>query len=147
MSYVSTPCTRAADVPAAIQRPEAVIAALPEAFLASRQEEVWLITVDAGLRPIGTYMVSRGGRASCPVDRAVVARHAILDLAAGAFLVHNHPSGDPTPSALDRKVTSAVKDGLALFDIELFDHLVVTADGLWASAASFNRSPSRRRAA
>jgi DNA repair protein RadC len=47
-------------------------------------------------------------------------------LNASAVIVgHNHPSGNPEPSAADRAVTARLKQALALFDIRLLDHIVV----------------------
>jgi DNA repair protein RadC len=47
-------------------------------------------------------------------------------------VVHNHPSGDPTPSADDLRITAELVEAGRLLDIELLDHLVVAADR-WAS--------------
>jgi DNA repair protein RadC len=48
--------------------------------------------------------------------------------AASVVAVHNHPSGDPTPSPEDRAVTKQLSAAGTLLDIPLHDHLVVTAD-------------------
>ena len=45
--------------------------------------------------------------------------------AAGVILVHNHPSGDPTPSQADIAMTHAVRDALAKIDIRLHDHIII----------------------
>jgi len=45
--------------------------------------------------------------------------------AAAAILVHNHPSGNPSPSNADRAITGRLKDALALVDIRVLDHLIV----------------------
>ena len=45
--------------------------------------------------------------------------------AAAAILVHNHPSGNPSPSDADKAITSRLKDALALVDIRVLDHLIV----------------------
>jgi DNA repair protein RadC len=115
-----------------ITDPEAVIRLLPE-LRRLPHEEVWLITVTARLLPINTYMVARGARSHAILDPCLIARHCILDAAQGAFLVHNHPSGDPTPSYQDRGTTQRIADALNLFDIQLYDHLVVAGE-TWCSA-------------
>jgi DNA repair protein RadC len=59
--------------------------------------------------------------------REVVKR--ALELGASSIvMVHNHPSGDPTPSQADIQMTRRVKEGLAAVDIRLHDHLVIGKD-------------------
>jgi DNA repair protein RadC len=58
-----------------------------------------------------------------------VFRQAIKDNAAGIIVAHNHPSGDPSPSADDVSVTRALRDAGALLDIALLDHIVIGRDG------------------
>jgi DNA repair protein RadC len=45
--------------------------------------------------------------------------------AAAVIFFHNHPSGNPEPSAADRAITDRLKQALALFDIRVLDHLVI----------------------
>lgn len=117
----------------ALTSPTAVLAQLPE-LPGLDHEECWLITVDAGLHPIGRHRIAQGGRAEASIDPAIIARRALADNALGVFLVHNHPSGDPTPSAQDRALTRATRDALGLLRITLHDHLVIGADGAWRQA-------------
>jgi DNA repair protein RadC len=53
----------------------------------------------------------------------------------GVILVHNHPSGDPTPSAEDRNVTSQLVAAGRLLDLPVYDHIIVAGDR-WLSMAS-----------
>jgi len=64
-----------------------------------------------------------------------VFRAVIAEAAAGVILVHNHPSGDPTPSAEDRNVTSQLVAAGRLLDLPVSDHIIVTGDR-WLSMAS-----------
>lgn len=66
--------------------------------------------------------------------REVVRRGLLLN-AAAAIAFHNHPSGNLEPSAADRAVTVQLKQALALIDIRLLDHLVVSAEGFTSMAA------------
>ena len=52
----------------------------------------------------------------------------ILAGAAGIILVHNHPSGDPTPSADDRTVTRQLVDAGRLLDVPCYDHVIIAGD-------------------
>jgi DNA repair protein RadC len=54
-----------------------------------------------------------------------IVRFAVLSNAAGVVLYHNHPSGNPAPSAHDSNFTRKLDDALALMDIELIDHMIV----------------------
>ncbi len=61
----------------------------------------------------------------CEVHPRVVVKRALELNAACVILGHQHPSGDPEPSAADRAVTARIKAALALVDIRLLDHVVV----------------------
>jgi len=65
----------------------------------------------------------------CSVYPRVVAQMALSLNAAACLLVHNHPSGDPTPSCSDLAITKRLRECLDLFDIHLLDHLVVGREG------------------
>ncbi|MBF6026078.1 RadC family protein [Lysobacter niastensis] len=101
-------------------RPQEVFAAL---FLDSRHcalafEELFLGTIDGA-----------------EVHPREVARRALAHNAAAVIVGHNHPSGNPEPSAADRAVTARLKQALALIDVRLLDHLVI-GDGTPASMAA-----------
>jgi len=66
--------------------------------------------------------------------REVVKRGLLLN-AAAVIAFHNHPSGNLEPSAADRAVTARLKQALALVDIRLLDHLVVSASGFTSLAS------------
>jgi len=71
------------------------------------------------------HVVSVGTLDSCLVFGREVFRPAIVAAAAAIVLMHNHPSGDPTPSAADLQVTRKLVDAGKLLGIELVDHVVV----------------------
>ena len=50
-------------------------------------------------------------------------------MASTVIICHNHPSGNLDPSEQDKRITTRLKEGLALFDINLVDHLIVGPDG------------------
>lgn len=63
-----------------------------------------------------------------PVYPREVAKQGLLLNASAAILVHNHPSGDPSPSEQDKAVTSQIQTALGLFNINVHDHLIITPD-------------------
>ena len=89
------------------------------------QEVLVVITVTTKMRVLGVCEVYRGCIDSSPVRLAEIFRPAILQNAAGIFIAHNHPSGDPTPSADDVAVTRELVKAGQLLDIEVLDHLVI----------------------
>ncbi|WP_374322217.1 DNA repair protein RadC [Brevundimonas sp.] len=70
-------------------------------------------------------LVADGTLDHAPVYPREVIRRALEVSAASLILVHNHPSGDPTPSRADIEVTRQVAEGAKLFGIKLHDHLIV----------------------
>ena len=67
----------------------------------------------------------KGSLNSSVVRVGEIFREAIRANAAAIIVVHNHPSGDPTPSAEDIRVTRDIRQAGALLDIELLDHIVI----------------------
>jgi DNA repair protein RadC len=76
-----------------------------------------------------------GNLAGSSVRVGEIFRDAVRSQAAAIVVVHNHPSGDPTPSADDLRITAELAQAGRLLDIELLDHVVVGADG-WVSLRS-----------
>jgi DNA repair protein RadC len=108
-----------------------------------RVEEVWALPVDARLRPLERVLIARGGAASCAVTPAEILAVALRVRARGLFLVHNHPSGDPTPSPDDIAFTARLLEAAAVLDVRIEDHLVL-GGGRFASVLSRRRGALRR---
>jgi DNA repair protein RadC len=88
-------------------------------------EEFHVAVLDAQHRLERDVLVSRGILNSSLVHPREVFREAIAERAASIVLVHNHPSGDPTPSPDDRAITSQLVAAGRLLDIPINDHLVI----------------------
>lgn len=58
-----------------------------------------------------------------------IVKVALAHNAAAVILVHNHPSGDATPSMADKQLTQVIKEALGMVDIRTLDHLVVGTEG------------------
>jgi DNA repair protein RadC len=76
--------------------------------------------------------VSVGGLSSAQVHPREVFKEAIRCGAAGIVLVHNHPSGDPAPSADDRQITDQLSAAGTLIGIPVLDHVII-GDGQYTS--------------
>ena len=64
-----------------------------------------------------------------------IVKAALYANAAAVILAHNHPSGQPLPSAADRRITERIKSALALLDIRVLDHIIV-GDSCYSFAQS-----------
>lgn len=103
----------------------------PTMSLLEREElRVLLLNTKNVVQLMATVYV--GNLAGSSVRVAEIYRDAVRRLAAGVVVVHNHPSGDPTPSADDLRITTEIAEAGRLLDIGLVDHLVI-GGGRWVS--------------
>lgn len=96
------------------------------------QEEFHIVTLNTKNEMIGTHCITKGTLDSSLVHPREVFRPAIRDAAAAVLLVHNHPSGDPTPSNEDFAVTRRLDSAGELLGIKVLDHIVL-GDNIAAS--------------
>lgn len=90
-------------------------------------EELWVINVDSKNRVLAIDQLYKGSVNASTIRIAEVFQGAVSRKAMGIILVHNHPSGDPTPSDLDFVVTRNVKEAGRILEIALLDHVVIGA--------------------
>jgi len=91
-------------------------------------EEFHLLALDSQSQVTRDVLITRGLLNSSLVHPREVFRAAIAEAAAGIILVHNHPSGDPTPSADDQAVTKQLVAAGELLDVPVYDHVIVAGD-------------------
>lgn len=89
-------------------------------------EEVWVVLLSRSKKIIERFRLTLGSMEGAPIDPRSIVRRALERNAAGIVLVHNHPSGEATPSETDLKSTGRVKIAASYFDIRLLDHLIIT---------------------
>jgi DNA repair protein RadC len=92
-------------------------------------EEFWVMMMGARHELLGIYKAAQGTRDACLIHSREIFREAILAKACGIIIVHNHPSGDPTPSEEDRALTRRSAAAGRIIGIPLIDHIVVGTDG------------------
>ena len=80
---------------------------------------------DVKSRSLGVIFISKGSLSSSVVDISSVMRTALEKNASKIVLLHNHPSGDCTPSKDDIAVTDRLAEGSRIFSIELCDHIII----------------------
>jgi DNA repair protein RadC len=104
--------------------------------LRHRPQEVFAVLfMDNRHRALAFEELSTGTVDSAEVHPREVVRQALAHNAAAVIIGHNHPSGNPEPSAADRAITARLQQALALVDIRLLDHFVV-GDGAPVSLAA-----------
>jgi DNA repair protein RadC len=108
---------------------DAVAAWAQPRLAALEHEEVWLLCLDAKNALRSARRIARGGLHGCALRPADVLRPALEDAASGIVIVHNHPSGDPTPSMADIEMTRALLEACQIIGLHLLDHIVVARSG------------------
>lgn len=114
---------------AALRSPQDVFHHFAARLRRLSQERFLVVLLDGRHRVIGEELVSQGTLTASLVHPREVFRPALRASAAALILVHNHPSGDPTPSAEDRAVTSRLARAGEILGIRVLDHVIVAERG------------------
>jgi DNA repair protein RadC len=114
-------------VPVRIRSP-ADVARVASALVDLQVEEFHLLALNVQHEVLRDVLITRGLLNTSLVHPREVFRAAIAEAAAGIVLVHNHPSGDPTPSPEDREVTKQLVAAGTLLGIPVLDHVIVAGD-------------------
>jgi DNA repair protein RadC len=112
-----------------ITGPRDVYALLRSEMAFADKETVRVLLLNTKHRVQNVVEVTRGTLNSSPVRIGELFKDAIRQQAANIVMVHNHPSGDPTPSADDVSLTRRAVEAGKLLDIELLDHVVIGRPG------------------
>jgi len=109
----------------AIQSPEQAAELVMYEMGALKQEHLRVLLLDTRNQLMRIIEVYQGSLNTSLIRIGEVFRDAVRENAASVIVVHNHPSGDPSPSPEDVAVTRAIIDAGRLLDIEVLDHLVI----------------------
>jgi DNA repair protein RadC len=109
----------------AINSPEEAAEQVMDAMAGLEQEELWVILLDTRNRLQDIDHVYKGSLNSSTVRVGELFKKAIRQNIASVIVVHNHPSGDPSPSPEDIALTREVVRAGRLLSIEVLDHLVI----------------------
>lgn len=118
----------------ALSRSEAVYRCVSGRLAGLRHEVFVVLALDAKNRLLSTTQVAQGSVTGVEVHPREVFAPLLREQAAAGIVAHNHPSGDPEPSAADRQLTERLAHGGRLLGIPLLDHVVV-GDGSFISFA------------
>jgi DNA repair protein RadC len=118
-------------------QPQEVVFSSPESVanyltprLSHLQHETFMVLYLNGRNKlVHEQTVSNGGVKSVVVDAKLVYRPALAHLASAIIVAHNHPSGSTEPSRHDRDLTNRLAEAGRVIEVELLDHLIITARG------------------
>jgi DNA repair protein RadC len=100
------------------------------------KEHFWVILLNAQNHYLLHTEVSVGTQSASLVHPREVLGPALREGATSVILIHNHPSGDPTPSREDLRLTRQLRDAAALLDLNLHDHIIIgNGTASWVSMA------------
>jgi DNA repair protein RadC len=94
------------------------------------KEHLVAVLLSAKLRMIGYHVVRVGSLNEAVAHPREIFRAAILAGAYALILMHNHPSGDPSPSDADRRLTKNIREAASILQINLLDHVIVGSPGM-----------------
>jgi DNA repair protein RadC len=91
-------------------------------------EHIWALGLDSRHRVVYLQLASIGCWHCAPIDPKIILQAALVYSCTSIILVHNHPSGDPTPSSDDKFLTRKIAQASEIVGIKLIDHIIVTED-------------------
>ncbi len=97
-------------------------------------EEFWVLFLNRSHKIIDKLKVSQGGISETVVDNKLIFKEAVNRLASCLVICHNHPSNSFHPSWQDDRITQKIKEGSALLDISLLDHVIVCEENYYSYA-------------
>lgn len=107
------------------QNPDSVAAYYMERMRHQETERLILILLDSKSRMISDDVISVGILNATLISTREIFVKALKEEAAYVMILHNHPSGDPTPSRQDQIITNKIKEVSVLVDIPLLDHIII----------------------
>jgi DNA repair protein RadC len=108
-----------------LDSPELIHALLGAEMSALSRESLRVVLLDTKLQLMRTEEVSNGSLNESIAHPREVFRPALLYAAYAIIVVHNHPSGDPSPSDADHRLTRRLAEAATLLQITLFDHIII----------------------
>ncbi len=111
-----------------INSPQDAADLVMHAMSALQQEELWVLALDTRNHVLHTEKLYTGSLNHSSVRIAEIFEVGIRHKAAALIVVHNHPSGDPSPSPEDIQLTRALLESGKLLDIKVLDHLIIGRD-------------------
>ncbi|MEO8205152.1 MAG: DNA repair protein RadC [Chthoniobacterales bacterium] len=108
-----------------LDTPEAIYEVMAQELQSLHHESLRILLLDTRLQLIRIEEISRGSLNESIAHPREILRPALIYSAYGVVLVHNHPSGDPSPSEADRRLTVRLNEAAELLQIKFLDHLII----------------------
>ena len=117
-----------------LNNPESIVKMLNDLFYMDRlaEERIYVLAMDKRSHPVGVFLVSKGTVSASVLTPREVFIRLLLCGATSFVIIHNHPSGDPTPSNDDRFITKRFVEVSKMVGIAILDHIVI-GDGVYWS--------------
>ncbi len=122
----------AADAPRRVSTPADAVALLGPEMILLEQEHLRVVLLSVRHDVLGVHELYKGSVSGSLVRVSEVFREAVRRNCPAILLAHNHPSGDPAPSADDVRITKRIVAAGRLLDIEVLDHVILARRG-WIS--------------
>lgn len=144
-SYSFVPTLICEDAPVSrIEKPQDVLSVMEGAFDAHpNREQFWVIFLNRRNIVIGRHLLSLGSQNACIAHPREILRAVLMADACGFVCVHNHPSGDPSPSAPDNNITRLIREASKAIDLTFQDHIIIgdrTVDPMGKGYFSFREA-------
>lgn len=126
-----------------LNKPDAIHAYVMPFAAGLQVEKFWVLCLNRRNRLLKRVEISSGSATSALAHPREVYRAAVREAACAVICVHNHPSGDPSPSSADLQVTRQLREAARAVDIDLLDHVIVgraSADPLGRGYFSFREA-------
>ena len=117
--------SRSPSAPVCVDNPDDIAALFMEEMRGLKQENFRILLLSVKGSILSAETISRGDLSSTPVHPREVFRPAVKKSAAAIILIHNHPSGDPTPSRQDIEITKQIGKASEILNIPLVDHIII----------------------
>ena len=105
-----------------------------KALCYNQYEEFWILMLNRGNRIIDRAKISEGGISGTVVDPKKVYKIALDAYACSLILIHNHPSGNISPSEADTALTTKLSNAGKMLDISVLDHIIIGSNEFYSFA-------------
>ena len=122
--------------PTAITSPNIAFELLRKHYANQPREQLICLSLNSRNQVIGLEIVSQGSADAAFASTREIFKAPLLINATAILLVHNHPGGDPHPSADDRQTAQRLREAGQLMDIKVLDFMVITTDSFYSFASS-----------
>ena len=98
------------------------------------RESFAILLLSRSMKILGLSWISHGGVSGTVVDPKLIFQAALKANASAIILIHVHPSGNTNPSDADLRITTKIKEGGKLLDIDVPDHIIITSESYYSLA-------------